>query len=167
MLFSLGRSRGKGNAIELRGKSNGTIDGGQIGITDDYGAYRNIFERHGLCWAHPLRKFRDLKDSPSLTEEQVPRCQKMYTEFASLYKELSTTLLEENAHHKLTGEWRTERILRKEKKFRKTFLKLSFFHPKDPKKLKTLKESLKKNENKYFTCLSGPGIPSDNNKAER
>ena len=45
-------------------------------------------------------------------------------------------------------------MLGKEKKFRKTFLRLSVVHPKDPKKLKTLKESLKKNENEYFTCMS-------------
>lgn len=154
MLFILGRSRGKGNAIELRGKPNGTIVGGQIGITDDYGAYRNIFERHGLCWAHPLRKFRDLKDSPSLTKEQVPRCQKMYTGFASLYKELATMLSKENDYHKLMGEWRTERVIKKEKKLRKAFQKLSIIHPEDPKKLKTLKTSLKKNEESYFTCMS-------------
>ena len=102
MLFSLGQSRGKGNAEELRGKPNSTVAGGQIAITDDYGAYKNIFGRRGPCWSHPLRKFRDLKDSPSLTEEQVPRCLKMYTGFASLYKELNATLLEENDHHRLT-----------------------------------------------------------------
>jgi Transposase IS66 family len=37
----------------------------------------------------------------------------------------------------------------------------------DPKKLATLKESLRKNRESYFTCLLHDGIPPDNNKAER
>jgi len=27
-----------------------------IGVTDDYGAYTNLFTRHQLCWAHLIRK---------------------------------------------------------------------------------------------------------------
>lgn len=167
ILLSLGRSRGKGNAEELRGKPNEKIVGGQIGVTDDYAAYKNTFERHGLCWAHPLRKFRDLKESPSLTQVQVPRCTKMYIEFSNLYKELNDILLEENNHYELTKEWRTQKILKKEKRLRKIFQRIALIHPKDPKKLKTLKTSLAKNEDAYFTCMSQPGVPSDNNKAER
>ena len=154
LLFILGRSRGKGNALELLGKPNGTIIGGQVAVTDDYGAYKNIFERHQLCWAHPLRKFRDLKDSPSLTKEQIPTCTKMYTGFANLYQELSTLLLEENNHHMNTGIWREDRIKKKEVKLRKIFRSIAVIHPKDPKKLQTLKTSLGKNEESYFTCMS-------------
>lgn len=167
MLFSLGRSRGKGNAEELLGKPSNAIIGGQIGISDDYGAYKKIFEIHWLCWAHPLRKFRDLKESPSLTVEQIPRCQNTYESFAKLYSELNKILEEENNYHKDNWEWRAEKILKKEKKLRKAFKKLSIIHQKDPKKLKTLKTSLQKNEDAYFVCMSWPGIPSDNNKAER
>ncbi|MBI3420718.1 MAG: transposase, partial [Candidatus Sungbacteria bacterium] len=40
-------------------------------------------------------------------------------------------------------------------------------HPNDPQKLKTIKESLRKNTDAYVTCLTHEGIPADNNKAER
>lgn len=127
--------------------------GGQVWVTDDYGAYRNIFEKHQLCWGHPLRKFRDLKDSPSLTKEQTPQCTKTYEAFAELYAKLTKILLEENTHYGITKEWRMERIAKKEKKLREAFQKVSIIHKKDPKKLRTLKESLQKNEDVYFTCL--------------
>ena len=54
-VFSLGKSRGKGNIADL-GIPN-------VGISDDYGAYRNEFEKHQLCWAHPQRKLRDMAES--------------------------------------------------------------------------------------------------------
>ena len=78
----------------------------------------------------------------------------MYTEFAHVYKELTTILLEENTHHKSTGIWRTERMKKKELKLRKAFRSIAVVHPKDPKKLQTLKTSLGKNEEYYFTCMS-------------
>ena len=37
----------------------------------------------------------------------------------------------------------------------------------DPKKLATIKESLRKRREAYFVCLLHKGIPADNNKAER
>jgi hypothetical protein len=40
-IFLMGRSRGKGNAEELRGEDN------QVGISDDY-AYDNLFLKHQL-----------------------------------------------------------------------------------------------------------------------
>jgi hypothetical protein len=55
----LGKSRGKGNAEELiEGMSEESV-----GISDDYGAYKNLFKYHQLCWAHPYRKLRDLAKS--------------------------------------------------------------------------------------------------------
>jgi len=61
-VFSLGRSRGKGN-IEDIGK-------GKIGISDDYGAYKNSFAEHQLCWAHPQRKLRDIAESGEFGERK-------------------------------------------------------------------------------------------------
>ena len=61
-VFSLGRSRGKGN-IEDIGK-------GKIGISDDYGAYKNSFAEHQLCWAHPQRKLRDMAESGEFGERK-------------------------------------------------------------------------------------------------
>jgi len=50
---------------------------------------------------------------------------------------------------------------------RARFTVISTPSPEDPKKLATIKESLRKNTNAYFTCLLFDGIPPDNNKAER
>lgn len=47
-IFLMGRSRGKGNAEELRGD----VDN-QVGITDDYGAYTNMFRKHQLLHGTP------------------------------------------------------------------------------------------------------------------
>jgi hypothetical protein len=40
-------------------------------------------------------------------------------------------------------------------------------HPKDPEKLATIKATLTERCDRYFVCLVVPGIPLDNNKAER
>ena len=37
----------------------------------------------------------------------------------------------------------------------------------EPEKLRKIKEGLTRNAENYFTCLDQPGIPADNNKAER
>ena len=148
-VFLLGKSRGKGNIDILNKKTN-------IGITDDYGAYKNQFKEHQLCWAHPHRKFRDLKDSDVLNEKQKEICLKNYENFASIYKKLEETLKTEFEYEK------THRyFLRKIEEFSKP-------NTNDFKKLKVLKETLSKNKEKYLTCLKFPGlVPMDNNKAER
>jgi transposase len=151
-VFDLGKSRGKGNAEKLKG------DGEHIGISDDYGAYRTLFTIHQLCWAHPLRKFRDLKDSPSLSEEKKILCQKMYEEFARLYQSTQTFLTEEHSQ-KERGQKRAV-VLRQ-------LWRISESKNSDPQKLQTLKTTLRKNRSAYVTCLTYPDIPMDNNKAER
>ena len=148
-IFLLGKSRGKGNINTLNPNTN-------IGITDDYGAYHNQFKEHQLCWAHPYRKFRDLKDSEILNEKQKEICLKNHEDFAYIYKKLERTL-------------KTEFIYEKTHKyFLNKIVKFSKPNINDFKKLKILKETLFKNKEKYLTCLKFPGlVPMDNNKAER
>jgi hypothetical protein len=51
VLFRCGVGRSKAEAQAVLGsKFNG------IGVSDDYGAYKSLFEEHQLCWAHLLRK---------------------------------------------------------------------------------------------------------------
>ena len=148
-VFLLGKSRGKGNIEKLNSKT-------EIGITDDYPAYKNQFKYHQLCWAHPNRKLRDLKDSDMLNEKQKEICLKNYQDFSVLYEKLRETL-------KIDFEY--------EKTYKYFFRKLTEISKPNPlnfKKLKTIKETLSKNKEKYLTCLKFPGlIPPDNNKAER
>ena len=51
VLFRCGVGRGKAEAQAIVGERfNG------IGVSDDYGAYKHLFQQHQLCWAHLLRK---------------------------------------------------------------------------------------------------------------
>ena len=51
VLFRCGVGRGKAEAQKIIGeKFRG------IGVSDDYGAYKYLFNQHQLCWAHLLRK---------------------------------------------------------------------------------------------------------------
>ena len=93
--FLTGRSRGKGNALELMGKDSAR----HVGVSDDYGAYRNTFQKHQLCWAHPLRKFRDLSESDSLEGEKCELCKRTYESFRILYGSLRELLEKENEHY--------------------------------------------------------------------
>lgn len=145
-IFSLGRSRGKGNILDLGIAS--------VGISDDYGAYRNSFEEHQLCFAHPQRKFRDLAESSLITEEGRKQCIDTYLQFSKLYKSIRQSL----------GDKLSSYVKRK---FRNDFDILSRHHTLDPTPLSKLKTTLQKNKEKYFTFFKHPHIPIDNNKAER
>ena len=145
-VFSLGRSRGKGN-IEDIGKGN-------IGISDDYGVYKNSFSEHQLCWAHPHRKLRDLAESNSVEREKRGQCEKAYFSFSSLYRRIRTSLPDSVSPYL-------------KRKFQTDFDSVSENHALDPTPLAKIKTALRKNKEKYFTFLKHPGIPVDNNKAER
>lgn len=149
--FLLGRSRGKGNAEELhRGTSH-------IGVTDNYGAYRNLFGTHQLCLAHPHRKLRDLKDLSSLGETTQGHCREVYERFAALYRALRTYTA-----------GRTEPAPRSTyTAYRRTLQEIAAPDERDPAKLRRLKEELRQNTERYLTCLRYPGVPTDNNRAER
>ncbi|MBI5458074.1 IS66 family transposase [Candidatus Kaiserbacteria bacterium] len=145
-VFSLGRSRGKGN-IEDIGR-------GKVGISDDYGAYKNVFPAHQLCWAHPQRKLRDVAESGEIPEEKREQCKNAYSQFSKLYKDIRQSL----------GNNISPYLKRK---FQTVFAHIAESHTLDPAPLVKIKTALRKNKEKYFTFLNHPGIPVDNNKAER
>lgn len=145
-VFSLGKSRGKGNIEDI-----GT---GNVGISDDYGAYRKAFPEHQLCFAHPQRKLRDLSESAELPEEKRENCRRAYDQFSKLYRRIRQSL-----GNKLSPYLK--------RKFQTNFDHLSESHALDPTQLSKLKTSLRKNKEQYFTFLKHPAIPIDNNKAER
>ncbi len=148
-VFLLGKSRGGGNVNSLNPKT-------VIGITDDYGVYRNRFKHHQLCWAHLYRKFRDLSESDALNEKQKENCLQNYENVSSVYEKLKRTL-ETKFEYENTRKY-----------FLRKLTELSKPNSDDLSKMKTIKESLFKNKEKYLTCLRFPGIvPPDNNKAER
>ena len=153
-IFLLGRSRGKGNIELLRGENNNK----QIGISDDYGAYKNIFSKHALCWAHPHRKLRDLKNSGGLSIEKKNHCEETYKNFAKLYDDIQTSI---------GGKDKNKISISIKNKFKERFDEIIKENPLDPLKLRRIKTRLKEQKECYFVCLEEKGIPMDNNKAER
>lgn len=151
-VFLLGCSRGKGNIELLRGSDNQD----QVGISDDYGAYKNAFKRHSLCWAHPHRKLRDLKNSAGLSVEKKKHCEEVYKEFAKLYDDIQNLI-----------ERKSKISLSIKNNYKKRFDKMTELNPLDPLKLKRIKIRLKEQKECYFVCLEEKNIPMDNNKAER
>jgi transposase len=145
-VFSLGKSRGQGNIDDI-GKA-------KLGITDDYGAYKNAFKNHQLCWAHPQRKLRDLALSAEFRDSQKEQALKAYQQFSSLYRRIRKKIGQELSPYLKT-------------RFQRLFSQIAKPRNLDPAPLLKLKTGLLKNKQKYFTFLNHPGIPIDNNKAER
>ena len=155
VVYAFGKNRGLGNAKALLGD-----DFHGVGITDDYNAYKNMFDKgkHALCWAHPDRKLRDLKNSDSLSEEKKENCKQVSEAFSKLYQEIralsSSTFVKEERE-------KAKEVLME------TFKKIMVPNKNDPSKLVSIKKRLLEQIECYFVCLTIPGIPSDNNKAER
>lgn len=152
-VFRLGRSRGKGNAEELRGPASD-----QVGVSDDYGAYDNIFKNHALCWAHPLRKFRDLAKSGALSAEHHLQCLRFYKNFHILERAVALTIAAP-----LSDE---ERMIAAAK-FGREIDALMTQDPLDLPAIATLKNTFLENREKYLLCIRMEGVPMTNNKAER
>jgi hypothetical protein len=152
-VFRLGRTRGKGNAEELRGTASG-----QVGVTDDYGAYDLLFKNHALCWAHPLRKFRDLSRSGALSATQHERCTDFYKRFHALERSVALTV----AAPLVRGEREAAAG-----RFHRKINALMVADPQDLPVVATLKKSFLENREHYLLCIRMPGVPMTNNKAER
>lgn len=152
-VFRLGQSRGRGNALKLKGKAKN-----QIAITDDYGAYKNTFRYHQLCWAHPIRKLKDLVDSDQLSDKKLQQCQKAYRALAKLHQSLKDVLAQ---------PFEVSQREKIKQKMIKRLFEIAQACPDDPTKLQNIKQGLIKNQEKYFTCLMFQGVPTTNNRAER
>ena len=158
-IFLLGKNRGKGNAERLRGEGESAKN--QVGISDDYPGYHKTFKHHQLCWSHPLRKFRDIKNSKSLetnSPEKLKHCERTYRLFAKLYEDLEKVLA--TKYDKERWDKKREELLGRLECFCKP-------RKQDPEKIQTIRKTLLKRKERYLTCLQFPGIPADNNKAER
>lgn len=143
-VFLLGESRGKGNVETLRGKEYQGVT-----VTDDFNVYKKI-PNHQLCWAHLLRKFRDLAQSDELSNEQRAYCLEQYKTISQIFSDV------ENDRSESSREVYTKRLE-----------DLSEINPNDCKKLIRIKTTLQQNIPKYLTCLSHSNIPLTNNQAER
>lgn len=155
VIYRFGQNRGIGNIKKLLGN-----DFFNVGITDDYGAYKNSFEKdkHALCWAHPNRKLRDLKNSKQLLKEKRENCKIAFAEFREIYREVQETL---------STDFNQNVRVEKRKILMRKFKKVITIRKNDPFKLRKIKKRLAEQINCYFVCVINPSIPADNNKAER
>lgn len=155
IFYLLGQSRGKGNVEKILGE-----DYKGIGITDDYGGYKNVFDKgkHALCWAHPFRKIRDLKNSETLSKGKKQLCQKAFVDFSVLYEKVR----EVNIRPFIQKEREKE-----VKRLTGMFDKFVRPHSEDPQKLLKIKQRLNEQKGCYFVCLLYPNVSPDNNIAER
>jgi hypothetical protein len=149
-IFRLGRSRGKGNAMEL-------FPGDQPTVTDDYAAY-DFLKNHGLCWAHPKRKFQDLAESTTLAPKRQQRCQRFYESFRQLFR--NAKAVHETPYNRTARRKAAEM-------FSKDIVHLCTPSANDPKKLATLKATFQEKADLYLFCIREPDIPMTNNQAER
>ena len=108
--------------------------------------------------AHPQRKLRDLSESKTISEKARTSCTTTYQQFSNLYFNLRETL---------STDYDKTLWMKKRDSYLKLLKALAIPAQDDPQKLKTIKQTLTQNAEKYFTCLTQPGIPADNNKAER
>lgn len=147
-VFTLGKTRGKGNANDLLGDSKAIV------VSDDYAAYRNLENPHQLCCAHILRKLRDLATSSEIIGEVHNHCVATYTTFAEIYAAIETARISfdpKSSYDELT----------------KRLQQFVSAHPHDPAKLTRIKEQVAPRIARYLTCLLYPHVASDNNAAER
>lgn len=151
-IFRFGQSRGKGNAITLCNEPN------QIIVTDDYGAYDFLGLLQALCWAHPLRKFRELAESKTFTDEKSTTCRQFYENFCVLFNDVKKVV---------DGPYEKNDRKQKAGIFEKRIKKLFKSNTTDPKKLATLKQTFYERRTAYLTCVREKDVPMTNNKVER
>lgn len=146
--YDLGLSRGKGNAVRLRGISSGVL------ISDDYAVYKNLTDTHQLCFAHLIRKFRDIASHPDFTGALHDNLVLQYSSIKLFFKDLKVVLIKENP-------------LEEKGTFKERLVTLAKLQTTDPPPLVRVKTTLKKNIDKYLICLGFPFIPLTNNRAEQ
>lgn len=148
-IYKMWRNRWGWNMEELKWEEK------EIWITDNYGVYKNTFKVHQLCWSHPIRKLRDLKDSRKLNKESIHICKVSYEWMQELHKEI----LELKEKNEIEEE--------KKKELYDKFDEITEEVENEPEKLRKIKDWLKRDKDKYFTCLEYSNVPTTNNAAER
>jgi hypothetical protein len=143
-VYLLGESRGGDNVDTLLGKKHQ----GYV-VTDDFGGYHKL-GKHQLCWAHLIRKFRDLSRSKELPEPAHISCVSQYTQVAELFADIARNR-DQSERDAYTQRLRD----------------LAVILPSDGLKLQRIKKTLQKNIPLYLTCLADPSIPLTNNQSER
>lgn len=154
-VFVVGKSRGKGNAEDLLKGFNG------VRISDCYAAYKNLKGSHQVCWAHIIRKARDLADSDILEKDKKEFSKEIYFDLQSIFKDLKDILESE-----FNKEKRLKILPDFYKKLETIIDKIQTSKIKI-KKLTDLANTMEKYKKQLFTCIIHKGVSPTNNKAEQ
>lgn len=153
VIFKLADSRGKGNSKKLVGSNYE-----HIGITDRYGSYKDLFLLHQICWAHLHRTARDITHLECLGKAKLRHVTQFYDRLAAVYSAVRQSKGE--PFDEVQRGQQADELLEQVKQ-------LCQPHKLDPRKLADLKAGILEYQDCLFLCLTVPGIPADNNKAER
>lgn len=149
VLYEIAPHRGKAVAVGLLGP---TFSGTRV--TDALPNYRNLPGRHQLCWAHLTREARENADrQPEYRERQT-----LATILDVLYGDLRAVTS--------AAVWDEEVAARTHRRCERRIAQLLRPSWHDPPS-RRLVARLRDFRHALFTCLGEPGIPPDNNHAER
>ncbi len=154
-VFSIGKNRGKGNALELLGDYNG------VRVTDGYAAYKNLSGEQQSCWSHPIRKLRDLEKSDRLSPEKREFVKEICQDLLNLFEQVKAINQKEFSEPE-----RLEVLPQLQDQFDEITNKIlsSKFYL---KKLDNLGQQMQTSRKQFFTCITHEGVAPTNNKAER
>lgn len=132
-----------------------------VRITDFLPNYKNLPGDHQVCWVHLLRRIRKLRHSESLEDgikEFIANIDDQLKQiFADLKTVLATTFDLVQRQATLPDFYlRIEDVFTSIRKYSRA-----------PKDLADIANLLEKYKQELFTCVDHPGVPPDNNKAER
>lgn len=156
VVFLIGRTRGKGNSVELVGENyKGVV------ISDFLPNYKNMSGDHQGCWAHFLRMTRDLKNNLNLEESKRDFVLQVHIKLKNIFADLKTILAEpfdlETRQSYLPNLYRRIEEVAED-----------IYHYDQPlKKLTDIANLMLKYKRELFTCVTHDGIPPENNKAEQ
>lgn len=155
-VFVVGKTRGKGVAEDLLGESWSGVK-----ITDCYSAYKNLSGDHQVCWAHIIRKARDLAQNQTLEENKRKFADDIYHNLQKIYHELKVAIQKgidkQNSLKSISNfKLKTMKVIKAVLRFANA-----------PKKLTDLAKLMHKYLDELFTCLKYNNVPAENNKAEQ
>lgn len=148
VLYEISPTRGKRIAEnQLRGFT-GTR------VTDCLPNYKNLSGSHQICWAHLTREAQENWQREENSQERKHLSLKLDTIYAALRDVINI------------GRWDQASADRVRRRCQRRVLRLTKQTWQDPA-CQRLANRLVDFDHALFTCLSAPGIPSDNNHAER
>lgn len=148
VLYEIMPHRGKAVAEAMLDGFTGTR------VTDCLPNYRNLSGTHQICWAHLTREAAENAERQPDNRERVL----LSEELAVVYQDLRDAT--ERA------PWDEQRVDRIRRRCRKRLDRLRSTEWRDPCCRRLLRR-LTDFDRALFTCLTEPGIPPDNNHAER